>query len=131
MRTLRNSKHEPSGLDVKPSPFTDRVGSFVERAFVRKCMRGMDAVLHVAALHKPHVATHARQEFVEVNITGTLILLEEALSAGIKSFVFTSTTSVFGRALLPAAGAPAAWITETPWGQRVITYSRLRQLRIG
>ena len=28
------------------------------------------------------------------------------------SFVFTSSTSVFGRALTPRPGEPAAWITE-------------------
>jgi len=30
----------------------------------------------------------------------------------VESFVFTSTTSAFGRALSPAPGEPAAWITE-------------------
>jgi UDP-glucose 4-epimerase len=75
-------------------------------------MPGVDMVLHTATLHKPHLASHSRHEFVDTNITGTLNLLEEAASAGIKSFVFTSTTSAFGRALTPAAGAPAAWITE-------------------
>jgi len=30
----------------------------------------------------------------------------------VRAFVFTSTTSVFGAALTPAADAPAAWITE-------------------
>jgi nucleoside-diphosphate-sugar epimerase len=63
-------------------------------------------------LHKPHVASHDRQAFVDTNITGTLTLLEEAVAAGVASFVFTSTTSVFGRALTPATGEPAAWITE-------------------
>ena len=29
-----------------------------------------------------------------------------------QAFVFTSTTSAFGRALVPPAGEPAAWITE-------------------
>ena len=38
--------------------------------------------------------------------------LEEAASQGVHSFVFTSTTSAFGAALTPPAGAPAAWITE-------------------
>jgi nucleoside-diphosphate-sugar epimerase len=47
-----------------------------------------------------------------VNVTGTLVLLEEAVAAGVGRFVFTSTTSAFGRALAPLAGAPAAWITE-------------------
>jgi UDP-glucose 4-epimerase len=41
-----------------------------------------------------------------------LNLLEEALHAGVHAFIFTSTTSVFGRALTPTSGAPAAWITE-------------------
>jgi nucleoside-diphosphate-sugar epimerase len=63
-------------------------------------------------LHKPHVATHLRQDFVDTNITGTLNLLEEAATAGIESFVYTSTTSVFGDALVPPSGAPAAWVTE-------------------
>jgi nucleoside-diphosphate-sugar epimerase len=70
------------------------------------------SVLHPATLHKPHVGSHRRQEFVDTNITGTLVLLEEAAAAGVSSFVFTSTTSAFGRALRPAPGQPAAWITE-------------------
>jgi UDP-glucose 4-epimerase len=41
-----------------------------------------------------------------------LNLLEEALAQRVKSFVFTSTTSTFGHALVPESGAPAAWITE-------------------
>jgi len=75
-------------------------------------MQGVDVVLHTATLHKPHIASHTRQDFVDTNVTGTLNLLEEAVSAGVRSFVFTSTTSVFGHALAPPAGAPAAWITE-------------------
>jgi nucleoside-diphosphate-sugar epimerase len=49
---------------------------------------------------------------VDTNITGTLNLLEEAVATGVDSFVFTSTTSVFGDALVPPHGAPAAWVTE-------------------
>jgi UDP-glucose 4-epimerase len=75
-------------------------------------MQGVDVVLHTATLHKPHIATHTRQDFVDTNITGTLNLLEEAVSVGVKAFVYTSTTSVFGHALTPTAGAPATWITE-------------------
>jgi nucleoside-diphosphate-sugar epimerase len=75
-------------------------------------MKGVTAVLHAATLHKPHVATHSRQDFVDVNITGTLNLLEEAAAAGVTAFVYTSTTSVFGDALVPPPGAPAAWVTE-------------------
>ena len=112
MRTLANGPHEAIGVDIVPSPFTNVVGSIVDRAVVDRCMKGVDAVLHTATLHKPHVATHQRQAFVDTNITGTLNLLEASVVNGVRSFVFTSTTSTFGDALTPPAGAPAAWITE-------------------
>src|ERR1700736_1634627 len=112
MLTLQRSDHEAIGLDIKSSPATHRVGSIIEREFVRQCMQGVDAVVHTATLHKPHLVSHTRQAFVDTNITGTLSLLEEAVSAGVKSFIYTSTTSTFGHALKPPEGAPAAWITE-------------------
>jgi nucleoside-diphosphate-sugar epimerase len=112
MRTLQDAEHDVLGIDVLPSAYTRRVGSIADRAFVRASMAGVQAVLHAATLHKPHVATHARQAFVDTNVTGTLNLLEEAVAAGVGAFVFTSTTSTFGRALVPPTGEPAAWITE-------------------
>src|SRR4051794_39754104 len=111
-RVLGAEGHDVVGLDLLASPFTHVVGSVADRDRVRACMRGADAVLHAATLHKPHVGTHARGAFVETNVTGTLTLLEEAVAAGVGRFVFTSTTSAFGRALTPGADAPAAWITE-------------------
>ena len=116
MRTLRAghaaSIHEAVGLDRFESTFTDRVGSIVDRAFVDDAMQDVDAVIHAATLHKPHVATRSRKEFVDVNVTGTLNLLEAAVAAGVGAFVYTSTTSAFGDALQPAEGAPATWVTE-------------------
>jgi UDP-glucose 4-epimerase len=112
MRTLEHSPHEALGLDAKRSSYTSTVGSITDRGCVRHCMRGVDAVLHTATLHKPHIATHARQDFIDTNVTGSLNLLEEAAAVGVRSFVYTSSTSVFGRALSPPSGAPASWITE-------------------
>jgi UDP-glucose 4-epimerase len=94
------------------SAYTDLVGSIIDRAMVERCMEQVDVVLHTATLHKPHVATHSRQAFVDTNITGTLNLLEAAARVGVRAFVYTSTTSSFGDALAPREGAPAAWITE-------------------
>lgn len=112
VRTLQALNHQVTGIDINPSPFTHRVGSIADRPFVHQCMPGVEAVIHTATLHKPHVGTHSNQDFVDTNITGTLNLLEEAVLANVKSFVFTSTTSTFGDALTPPPGNPAAWITE-------------------
>jgi nucleoside-diphosphate-sugar epimerase len=112
VRVLRADGHDVVGLDILGSPFTDVVGSVDDRAVVRDAIAGAGAVLHAATLHKPHVDSHRRRDFLDTNVTGTLALLEEAVDAGVSRFVFTSTTSAFGRALVPPHGAPATWIDE-------------------
>jgi UDP-glucose 4-epimerase len=112
VRALTDLGHDVVGVDIVASSFTTCVGSIVDRSCVRHCANGVQTIFHTATLHKPHVATHSRQEFVDTNITGTLNLLEEAVLAGVESFICTSTTSVFGDALIPPSGAPAAWVTE-------------------
>ncbi|MCS3799121.1 NAD-dependent epimerase/dehydratase family protein [Niastella sp. OAS944] len=112
VRTLQEMKYEVVGIDILASPFTNYTGTIADRDFVKQCMQGVSVVLHTATLHKPHVATHTPRQFIDTNITGTLNLLQETVAAGVESFIFTSTTSTFGDALVPPPGAPAAWITE-------------------
>ncbi|KAI8801774.1 NAD dependent epimerase/dehydratase family protein [Cladochytrium replicatum] len=120
MLTLPSLGYTPLGIDILPSATTDLVGSITDRNFIRGIFEGSDIkhIVHAATLHKPHVESHSKQEFVDTNITGTLVLLEEAASAlggernQIESFVFISTTSAFGGALSAKPGEPAAWIDE-------------------
>lgn len=112
VRTLDQHGHEPIGVDLLASPFTRHVGSITERKLVARWVEGVDAILHTATLHKPHVVTHTTQDFIDTNVTGTLNLLEEAASHGVSSFIFTSTTSTFGDAMRPATGDSAVWVTE-------------------
>jgi nucleoside-diphosphate-sugar epimerase len=105
VRVLSEQGRDVVGMDVKASPFTSVVGSITDRSVVRAALDGVTAVLHPATLHKPHVGSHSMQDFVDTNVTGTLTLLEESVAAGVGAFVFTSTTSAFGRAL-------SGWITE-------------------
>ena len=113
MIVLAAEGHRPLGIDVLPGRHTDIVASITDRAAVDRCVADVEVVLHAATLHKPHVETHSTQAFVDVNVSGTLTLLEAAATAGLKGFVFTSTTSAFGANLRPTAGAPAVWIDET------------------
>ncbi len=112
VRHLRAQGHAVTGLDVLASAHTDVVGSIGDAALVTRSLRGADAVLHAATLHKPHLATHGLADFVATNVSGTLTLLEAAVAAGVGAFVFTSSTSAFGAALRPGPGQPAAWIDE-------------------
>jgi len=105
-RVLSADGVETVGLDILPAPHTTIVGSIADRETVREAVAGVDAILHAATLHKPHVGSHTRQEFVETNITGTLTLLEEAVEANVSRVIYTSTTSAFGRALTPGRARP-------------------------
>ena len=121
IRTFTQMQYQTVGIDIKPSEFTDKVGSIADRIFVRSCMQGIDYVIHTATLHKPHVVTHSKQDFIDTNITGTLNLLEESAANSVKSFVFTSTTSTFGDALTPKTSSPAVWVDEklTPLAKNI------------
>jgi nucleoside-diphosphate-sugar epimerase len=112
VRELGGEGHDVVGLDILSADTTTVTGSISDRGAVRRAIEGMDAVIHAATLHKPHVATHSKQKFVDTNITGTLTLLEEAVRAEVSRFVFTSTTSSFGNALRPEQPNAAVWVTE-------------------
>jgi UDP-glucose 4-epimerase len=123
---LEAAGHAVVGLDREPGPTTRVVGSITDAGLVRKTVRGfaIEAVIHAATLHKPHVATRSASEFVAVNVQGTLNLLEAATAPGatVDRFVFTSTTSLMISAAIRAGregGAErAAWITEAMTGLR-------------
>ena len=107
---LSKSNHKVLGIDVIEGNHTHHIGSLVDKTFVQKYMKGIDVVLHTATLHKPHIVTHSQQDFIDTNISGTLNLLEAAQQTGVKSFIFTSTTSTFGDAMKSTDSA--VWVTE-------------------
>jgi UDP-glucose 4-epimerase len=75
-------------------------------------LAGTDAVVHTASLHVPDLAARSREEFRAVNVDATRRLLQAAGAAGVGRFIYTSTTSLYGDAMLPAHGA-AAWVDES------------------
>ncbi len=112
---LRAQGHEVTGLDVAPGDDTDVIASVADRAAIDRVFaeRGIEAVIHGGALHKPDIARYSKQAFVDVNVTGTLNLLEAAVTAGHDRFVFTSTTSLMiSQAIRDEAGDAAVWLDE-------------------
>ena len=71
----------------------------------------MDAIIHTAAYHAPHLGVKNDIEFKKVNVEGTELLLDLAIRNNVNRFVFTSTTSVYGCTTRPKA--EAVWVTET------------------
>ncbi|KAK4153538.1 hypothetical protein C8A00DRAFT_15245 [Chaetomidium leptoderma] len=130
MLSLPDLGYTPIGIDINASPTTTHTGSITDTAFLASIFSTHKPthVIHAATLHKPHVDSHSKNDFIQTNIAGTLALLEEAASSSssssssirtsanrkiIKSFLYISTTSAFGTALSPPPGEPAAWIDES------------------
>lgn len=101
-------EHEVTGLDLRPGPEVHLIADIRDPLD----LAGLDAIVHVAALHAPDVGRVSEAAFRSINVDATARLLDAALAAGVSRFVYTSSTSVYGDALEPRDGA-AAWIDET------------------
>ena len=112
---LRALGHEVVGLDIAAGTDTDVIGSVADRLTVERVFgeHGIEAVIHGGALHKPDIVRYPAQAFVDVNVTGTLNLLEAAAAAGHDRFVFTSTTSLMITEAIHAGQVErAVWLDE-------------------
>jgi len=77
-------------------------GDIREKRNLQKALKGINVVLHQAALRSVPRSVDDPLSTNEVNITGTLNLLFEAKKAGIKRVVYASSSSVYGDSkLLP------------------------------
>jgi nucleoside-diphosphate-sugar epimerase len=74
------------------------LGDVTDAAQMRGAVRGCDAVCHLAALIGIPYSYVAVGSYVDVNVRGTLHLLEAAREAGVRRFVHTSTSEVYGSA---------------------------------
>lgn len=111
--------HEVIGLDRRPGAATRHVGDLGDPALRAAALEGIDAVVHAAALHAPDVGRVPDAEFRRVNVEATAALAEAAAARGIRRFVYTSTTALYGAG--SAAGEPADWIDErTPPRPRTV-----------
>jgi UDP-glucose 4-epimerase len=107
---LVSTRHEVVGLDRVPGRWTTIVGGIEDRSAVDRAIRSVDAIIHTASLHAPDVRRFPDQTFVAVNVDATRYLLQAAVGAGARRFVYTSTTSVYGDQLVPRDRA--VWVTE-------------------
>ncbi|MFL6757616.1 MAG: NAD-dependent epimerase/dehydratase family protein [Sphingomicrobium sp.] len=102
--------HDVIGLDLKPGDHVQLVGDCCDVAEWHQRAGSIDAIVHVAALHAPHVGRRSDAEFRRANVEATSRLLDYAIGAGASHFVLTSTTSLYGHALAPDGAA--VWVDE-------------------
>jgi len=103
VKLLKTHGHTIYGIDIIPSATTDELIDLRNKESIIAACRGYDAVIHTAAIHGKHYElNYPRETFIETNIIGTLNLLNACIKNGIPKFLFTSTTSIYGEAMVDA-----------------------------
>ena len=109
--------------------FTLAEGDIRDRAVLdRLFSRGFDGVAHLAGLAGVRASVERPNEYVDVNVTGTLNVLDAARRAKVRNVVFVSTSSVYGNALPPfseddAADRPLAPYAATKRAAEMLCHS--------
>ena len=88
-----------SHIDDKTIKFVK--GDIIDANAVKKALRGCDAVIHLAAVVSVPQSIKDPLSVSEVNVTGTLNVLNSSVRAKINKFVFASSAAVYGDAKPP------------------------------
>lgn len=102
--------HDVVGIDKTPCSTVDFVGDIRDISLINKALKNIDVIIHTAALHAPHVGLITDSEFQSINVDATEQLALAGINAGIKHFIFTSTTALYGYASTPEGAA--GWVNE-------------------
>jgi UDP-glucose 4-epimerase len=112
VKHLRQHGHTVYGVDIIPANTTDKLLDIKDEAAVNASSTGIDAIIHTAAIHGKHYElNYPRETFIDTNVYGTLNLLNACVKNGISHFLYTSTTSIYGHALVDAD--KAVWVDES------------------
>ena len=71
-------------------------GDIRKRGTLKEVIKGADYVFHLAAVADIELSMRKPKLVNEVNVTGTLNLLEESLNSNVEKFIFTSSCAVYG-----------------------------------
>lgn len=89
----------------KNIPISDRInvikGTIIDRKLLAKVMRDIDYVFHEAAITSVAYSMKHPATTWDVNIKGTKLLLNAAVTAGVKRVIFASSAAVYGNAIPP------------------------------
>jgi len=102
VRALTRPGSAPAPGGTEPAP----VAALNDSAGLRRALEGVTSVIHLAAYVHRARAQHDEAAYREVNVDGTVALLDAGVAAGIRDFVFVSTVKAVGE------------VSREPWTER-------------
>ncbi|HWP83616.1 MAG TPA: UDP-glucose 4-epimerase GalE [Terriglobia bacterium] len=123
VRRLRQAGHEPviydnlsTGHKLLAEGFECIVGDVADRGALRRALRGIDAVMHLAADSSVRESVGNPRKYFENNVGSGLSLLHAMLDAGIRRVILSSTCAVYGRPSAIPIPVDAPRIPANPYG---------------
>ena len=92
-------------------------GDITNKATLKGIASGMDGVFHLATLGHMHNFEVPQTMFDEVNVQGTINIMNESLSAGVKKIVHCSSTAAMGITKDIPANEESECIPNHPYGK--------------
>ena len=90
--SIRTLSMDPPPVGIWPDAVDSRIGDVTDQVAVQSAMKGVDAVVHMAALlHIVNPPPELREKYERVNIGGTATVVNAAIKAGVKRVVLFST----------------------------------------
>jgi len=90
--------HAAQGRDL-PKGVEPILGDITRPEEWRSAFDGVEAVVHCAAIHRPDEIAEAMTRAIEVNLRGTLFMLQAAADSGVQRFVHLSSAKAYGEPL--------------------------------
>jgi nucleoside-diphosphate-sugar epimerase len=111
VQLLKICNYDVLGIDLLTGETTDEIIDIRDRNLIKEITKNIDAIIHTAALHGKHTdLNYSKDKFINTNIIGTNNLLSASIENGINKFLYTSTTSVYGTAMVNKK--QAVWVDE-------------------
>jgi UDP-glucose 4-epimerase len=100
------------------------VGDIGNREQLLPALRGIDAVMHFAGFIAVGESVQQPRKYFQNNVDAALCLLNAALDAGVRNFVFSSTAAVYGNPVEVPIPETAATQPVNPYGVTKLTFER-------
>jgi len=126
-----NSFNSWGWLDILPQEIREEIeifpGDIRDENIVRKAVKGIDTIYHLAALIAIPYSYHAPNSYVETNIKGTLNILNAAKDLESRRILITSTSEVYGTAQYVPIDEKHPYQGQSPYSATKIGADRLAE----
>lgn len=96
-RAIHSAGYEVKVIDLKENPeFPSVIADIQDTEKMKAEIRDAEAVFHLASLIEAGESVKYPQKFVDVNISGTVSVLEAMRENGVKNFLFSSSAAIYG-----------------------------------